>query len=68
MRSKLNAEQEDRAADFEQVAENRYAEIVASGRAIPWSDLRAYLQARVRGKTPTRPIAKRLAGRLPGLT
>jgi hypothetical protein len=64
----LKAEQENRRASFEKVAEDRYAEIVASGKAIPWPDMRAYRQARVRGKTPTRPIAKRLAGRLPGLT
>ena len=55
------AAQEDRRADFEQVAEDRYAEIVASGKAIPWSDMRAYLEARVAGKTPRRPVAKRLA-------
>jgi len=55
------AEQEDRRADFDQVAEDRYAEIVASGKTIPWSAMRDYLEARVAGKTPRRPVAKRLA-------
>ena len=55
------AAQEDRRADFEQVAEDRYAEIVASGKAVPWSAMREYLEARVAGRTPKRPVVKRLA-------
>ena len=37
------AEQEERRADFDEIAEKRYAQIVASGKTIPWSEMRKYL-------------------------
>jgi hypothetical protein len=55
------ADEEERRSDFHEVAEKRYAKIVASGRAIPWSEMRAYLEKRLAGKTPRRPTAKKLA-------
>jgi predicted DNA-binding protein len=55
------AEQEGRRADFQNIAEERYAEIVASGKAVPWVDMREYLEARLVGKAVRRPVAKRLA-------
>ncbi|MFZ5508430.1 MAG: ribbon-helix-helix protein, CopG family [Pseudomonadota bacterium] len=53
--------QEERRADFDQVAEQRYAQIVASGKTIPWNEMRRYLEDRLAGKAATRPIAKKLA-------
>ena len=53
--------QEERRADFDQVAEQRYAQIVASGKTIPWNEMRRYLEDRLAGKATTRPIAKKLA-------
>lgn len=53
--------QEERRADFDQVAEQRYAQIVASGKTIPWNEMRRYLEDRLAGKPVTRPIAKKLA-------
>ncbi|MEW5889449.1 MAG: DUF6290 family protein [Pseudomonadota bacterium] len=53
--------QEERRADFDQVAEQRYAQIVASGKTIPWDEMRRYLEDRLAGKAATRLIAKKLA-------
>jgi predicted transcriptional regulator len=55
------AEQEERRADFNRVAEERYASIVATGKAIPWNEMRGYLEDRLTGKTAKRPAARKLA-------
>ncbi len=55
------AEQEERRADFNRVAEERYARIVASGKAIPWNEMRGYLEDRLADKTAKRPAARKLA-------
>ncbi|MEQ1517243.1 MAG: ribbon-helix-helix protein, CopG family [Usitatibacteraceae bacterium] len=55
------AELADRRDDFHADAETRYAAIVASGKAIPWADMRRHLQDRVAGKKTARPVAKKLA-------
>ncbi len=55
------AEQEERRADFNDVAEQRYAKIVASGKTIPWSEMRRYLEDRVAGKPAKRPAPRKLA-------
>ena len=55
------AEQEERRSDFDAVAERRFAEIVASGKTVPWGEMRAYLEDRLAGKAERRPVAKKLA-------
>lgn len=55
------AEQTERRADFDAVAEARYAGIVASGKTIPWEEMRSHLEARVAGAATKRPVARRLA-------
>lgn len=35
---------EERRNDFHDTAERRYAELVASGETIPWSEMRKYLE------------------------
>ena len=55
------AEQAERLADFDAVAEARYARIVASGKTIPWHEMRDYLKARMAGKAAKRPLARKLA-------
>ena len=52
---------EERRNEFHEAAEARYAEIVASGKTIPWSEMRAYLEDRVAGKKSTRPAARKLS-------
>jgi len=55
------ADQEERRGDFNAVAEQRYAKIIASGKTIPWHEMRSYLEDRVAGKTVTRPVARKPA-------
>ena len=53
--------QEERRADFDAVAEDRYARLVASGETIPWQEMRGYLEDRLAGKSVKRPPARKLA-------
>ena len=55
------ADEAELRKEFDDVAEKRYAAIVASGKTIPWSEMRAYLAARVAGKKPRRPAVRKLA-------
>jgi predicted transcriptional regulator len=57
------AEDEERRSEFQQVAEQRYADIVASGKTIAWADMRQYLQQRAAGQPARRPTAKKVARR-----
>lgn len=54
------ADEEERSADFHDTGDMRYANIIASGRTVPWSDMRAYLEARLAGKTRAHPRSKKL--------
>jgi len=55
------ADQEERRADFNEVAEQRYARIVESGQTIPWNEMRGYLEDRLAGRKTRRPSARKLA-------
>jgi len=55
------ADQEERRTEFNQIAEQRYARIVATGKTIPWSEMRSYLEDRVAGGKAKRPSARKLA-------
>ena len=55
------ADQDEQLAGFHDVAEQRYADIVASGKTIPWTEMRSYLEGRLAGKAVRRPVAKKLA-------
>lgn len=55
------AELEEFRADFVEGAEKRYNAIVASAKAIPWAQMRQYLERRAAGKPTARPKARRLA-------
>ena len=48
-------------ADFDGVAEERYARIVASGKAVPWQEMRSYLEDRISGTTARPPTTRKLA-------
>lgn len=53
--------QEERYGDFNAVAEQRYANMIASGQTIPWAEMRSYLEQRLAGKTDAvKPTAKKL--------
>lgn len=54
-------EQDDLRAEFDTVAEERYARIVATGKTIPWQEMRGYLEDRLVVKEVKRPVARKLA-------
>jgi predicted transcriptional regulator len=41
--------------DFEREAERRYAEIIKTGKSIPWNEMCQYLQDKIEGKPITHP-------------
>ena len=55
------ADQEERRNDFHDVADQRYADIVTSGKTVPWARMRSYLEDRLANKPVVRPAAKKLA-------
>ena len=55
------AEQEERRGEFQDTAERRYAEIVASGKTVPWNEMRRYLERSLTSQKVTRPRARTLA-------
>ncbi len=55
------AEQEDLRAAFDAEAEDRYARISATGKTIPWQEMRGYLEERLAGNQAKRPAARKLA-------
>lgn len=52
---------EEQRVDFDAEAEERYSRIVASGKTIPWQEMRSYLEARIAGKKIKPPVARKLA-------
>ena len=52
---------EEESAAFHSVADQRYEAFLATGKAVPWSDMRDYLMRRVDGEKPKKPSAKKLA-------
>jgi predicted transcriptional regulator len=55
------AEQEERRAEFEAVAQARLARIEETGETVDWADMRDWLQRRASGAAAPRPQAKRPA-------
>lgn len=55
------AGQEELQAEFQDTAERRYAAIVASGKTVPWAEMRQYLKRRLAGKKAPRPKPRALA-------
>ncbi|TBU90060.1 CopG family transcriptional regulator [Stutzerimonas kirkiae] len=54
-------EQAERRADFDTIAEQRYARILETGQTLPWHELRDYLKARATGRSLPRPVAHKRA-------
>lgn len=55
------ADQAERRGDFHDSADARYGGIVASGKTIPWREMRAYLEGRIAGRKLRRPAARKMA-------
>ena len=45
---------------FHQVADERWAKLLETGKSVPWEEAKAYLQARAAGERPRRPAARKL--------
>lgn len=54
------AAQEERRSNFRETAEQRYSEIVATGKAVEWSEMRRYLERRIKGETIARPVPRKI--------
>ncbi|MEO5699268.1 MAG: DUF1778 domain-containing protein [Casimicrobiaceae bacterium] len=55
------AEQDERRGEFQETAEGRYAGIVASGKTVPWSEMRRHLERRLSREKSARPKPRALA-------
>ena len=55
------AEQAELRGAFLATAEQRYARIAASGKTVPWKEMRRYLERRVNGGKVSRPKPRALA-------
>lgn len=55
------AAQAERRSEFHAQADQRFQDMLTTGRSIPWAAMREYLQARVAGTRARRPAAKKLA-------
>lgn len=53
------ADLEELRSGFDAEANARFAKIVESGKTIPWTDARNYLEQRLAGKPVPRPVAKK---------
>jgi uncharacterized protein (DUF1778 family) len=51
-------EQVEIDAQFDRLAEERWARVLATGNTVPWEAAKAYLQARARGERARRPAAR----------
>ena len=46
-------------ADFERVADQRWARLMATGETVAWDDAKTWIEARAQGKAEAKPQAKR---------
>ena len=53
-------EQVEIEEELHRVADERWANLLSSGKTVPWDDAKAYLKARLKGERPRRPVARRL--------
>lgn len=46
---------------FHNLADTRWANIVATGKTVPWDEAKAWLEARARGERARKPVARKPA-------
>ncbi len=46
---------------FHHIADQRWANVLATGKTVPWDDAKTYLKARASGERPRTPVARKLA-------
>jgi len=55
-------EQAEQDSALQHLAEQRWAQVLATGQTVAWDDANAYLSARARGERPRRPAARKTVG------
>lgn len=55
------AEADEQRAALDELADQRYAANMASGKTIPWSTMRSYMEQRIAGEKAKLPTARKLA-------
>jgi len=55
------ADQDERRGKFRETAEQRYAEILATGKTVPWKEMRHYLERRLSDNKIARPKPRTMA-------
>ena len=53
--------QDEADAEFERIADERWAKLMATGETVPWDDAKAWIEARSRGERRRRPVARKSA-------
>jgi predicted transcriptional regulator len=56
-----SVEHDEADAEFHRIADERWAEIQATGETVPWEDVKAWLEAHARGETLPWPAARKRA-------
>lgn len=51
-------EQVEVDAEFDRLADERWARVLATGKTVPWADARLYLEAQARGDKSRKPAAR----------
>lgn len=57
-----SVEQAEFDAEMDRVCEERWAEFLKTGEAVPWDEAKAYLEATVAGKKAQRPVPRKILG------
>ena len=52
-------EQAELDEEFHRVADERWAKLLVTGKTVPWDEAKYYLEARARGESPRRPVARK---------
>jgi predicted transcriptional regulator len=58
----LVVEQVEQDDHFHRIADARWTKLLSTGKTVPWSDAKAYLEARARGERVRKPAARKLGG------
>jgi predicted transcriptional regulator len=52
-------EQDELDATFHHVADERWTTLLATARTVSWNDAKVWLEARSRGESPPKPVARK---------
>ena len=47
--------------EFHRIADERWAKVLSTGKSLPWDEARSYVNARLRGEHPRKPVARKPA-------